>query len=222
MISEPKDNPETKNVIILWNYLNWGGAQIYLLSIVKHAPENWNFKIVIPRKSPPDIVELFKKHGAEVEYQNAWLDTGQAKTIVQKIKRQWRRIHSEIVTYRYIRRQNLKNTVLHIETAPWQSWILIRKLSKLTDVFITMHNSLPEVSKLRQKIWDFRLQYLSKLKSFHLFTSNQDTKESLKGWVSDKFWKRIDVTYTCVDPVEIGKVLKLNISKSRIKKEILN
>ena len=135
MISELKETTETKNVIILWNYLNWGGAQIYLLSIVKHAPENWKFKIVIPRKSPADIVELFKKHGAEIEYQDVWLDTGQAKTIVQKIKRQWRRIHSEIVTYKYIRRQNLKNTVLHIETAPWQSWILIRKLSALDGCF---------------------------------------------------------------------------------------
>ena len=219
MISELKETTETKNAIILWNYLNWGGAQIYLLSIVKHAPENWNFKIVIPRKSPADIVELFKKHGAEIEYQDVWLDTGQAKTIVQKIKRQWRRIHSEIVTFKYIRRQNLKNTVLHIETAPWQSWILIRKLSALTDVFITMHNSLPTVSSFRQKIWKFRLQYLSKLKNFHLFTSNQDTKNSLKGWVTDEFWKRIDVTYTCVDPVEIEKVLNLNISKEELRKK---
>ena len=219
MISEPQETTETQNVIILWNYLNWGGAQIYLLSIVKHAPENWKFKIVIPRKSPADIVELFKKHGAEIEYQDVWLDTDQAKTISEKIKRQWRRIHSEIVTYKYIRRQNLTNTVLHIETAPWQSWILIRKLSALTDVFITMHNSLPNVSKLRQIIWKFRLQYLSKIKSFHLFTSNQDTKNSLKNWVSDDFWKRIEVTYTCVDPVEIEKVLKLNLSKEELRKQ---
>ena len=141
------------------------------------------------------------------------------KRIVQKIKRQWRRIHSEIVTYKYVRRQNLKNTVLHIETAPWQSWVLIRKLSALTDVFITMHNSLPTVSNLRQIIWKSRLQYLSKLKSFHLFTSNQDTKNSLKGWVSDDFWKRIAVTYTCVDPVEIEKVLNLNTPKKEIRKK---
>ncbi len=219
MKSKLQVNTEEKTVIILWNYLNWGGAQIYLLSIVKHAPANWKFKIVLPRKSPNDIVELFKKHGAEIEFQETWLDTGQATTIVQKIKRQWRRIHSEIVTFKYIRRQNLKNTVLHIETAPWQSWILIRKLSAMTDVFITMHNSLPVVSNLRQIIWKSRLQYLSKLKSFHLFTSNQDTKNSLKGWVDDDFWKRIDVTYTCVDPVEIEKVLNINISQKELRKK---
>ena len=123
------DENEKKNVIILWNYLNWGGAQIYLLSIVKHAPEHWKFKIVVPRKSPSDIVELFKKNGAEVEFQDVHLDTNQAVTILQKLKRQWSRIHSEIVTLKYIRRQNFANTVLHIETAPWQSWIFIKKLA---------------------------------------------------------------------------------------------
>lgn len=219
MTSEPKDNAETKYVIILWNYLNWGGAQIYLLSIVKHAPKHWKFKIVIPRKSPTDIVELFIKHGVEIEYQDTWLDTGEAKTIFQKIKRQWRRIHSELVTYKYISRQNLKNTVLHIETAPWQSWILVKKLTNLTDVFVTMHNSLPPVSKLRQIIWKFRLLYVSKLNRFHLFTSNQDTKNSLIGWVSDNFWKRIDVTYTCVDPSEIENVLNINITKEELRKK---
>ncbi len=211
------DENERRNVIILWNYLNWGGAQIYLLSIVKHAPDNWNFKIVVPRKSPTDIVELFKKNGAEVEFQDVVLDTNKANTIFQKIKRQWRRIHSEIVTYNYIRRQNLENTVLHIETAPWQSWIFIKKLTGKINVFVTMHNSLPAVSNLRQKIWKFRLQYVSKLNRFHIFTSNKDTKNSLKGWVTDDFWERINVTYTCVDPPEIEKVLNLNIPREQIR-----
>ncbi|CAN5718650.1 N/A [soil metagenome] len=210
---------EQRNVIILWNYLNWGGAQIYLLSIVKHAPKNWKFKIVIPRKSPSDIIELFKKNGAEIEFQNVVLDTNQAVSIAQKIKRQWRRIHSEIATYRYIRRQNLENTVLHIETAPWQSWIFIKKLADRVNVFVTMHNSLPAVSNLRRKVWKSRLKYLSKLRRFHIFTSNKDTKNSLKGWVTDDFWERIKVTYTCVDPSEIDEVLKLNISKEQIREK---
>lgn len=210
---------ERRNVIILWNYLNWGGAQIYLLSIVKHAPENWHFKIVVPRKSPTDIVELFKKNGAEVEFQDVVFDTNRAITLTQKLKRQWRRIHSEIQTYKYISRQNLENTVLHIETAPWQSWIFIKKLAGKVNVFVTMHNSLPAVSNLRQKIWKFRLQYVSKLKKFHILTSNRDTKNSLKGWVTDDFWERIKVTYTCVDPPEIEKVLKLKIPKEQIREQ---
>ncbi len=218
-MNKGKVENEVRNVIILWNYLNWGGAQIYLLSIIKHAPENWRFRIVVPRKSPTDIVELFKKFGAEVEFQDVLLDTNDAATIPQKLKRQWRRIHSEITTYKYITRQNPGNTVLHIETAPWQSWIFIKKLSDKLNVFVTMHNSLPAVSNLRQKIWKFRLRYISKLKNFHIFASNQDTKNSLRDWVTDDFWERIRVTYTCVDPPEIDELLKLNISKTKLRRQ---
>ena len=217
MKSRQIDEKKHKRVIILWNYLNWGGAQIYLLSIVKHAPEYWKFKIVVPKKSPDDIVELFKSKGAEIEYQDVYLDTNPAFTIRQKLKRQWRRVHAEFTTYKYICRQNLTDTVLHIETAPWQSWIFIKKLTSKVNVFITMHNALPEVSKMRQKVWKSRLMFLSGLKTFHLFTSNKDTKNSLEKWVTEDFWKRIEVTYTCVDPPEIENILDGNSSKNEIR-----
>ncbi len=217
MNSRQTEEKKHRKVIILWNYLNWGGAQIYLLSIVKHAPENWKFKIVIPRKSPTDIVELFRSHGAEIEFQDAFLDTDPAFSISQKLKRHWRRIHSEFVTYNYIRRQNLTDTVLHIESAPWQSWIFLRKLASIVNVFMTMHNALPEVSKTRRVIWKSRLQYISKQKRIHMFTSNKDTKNSLKGWVSEDFWNRVEVTYTCIDPPEIETILKKNISRQEIR-----
>ena len=219
MNAEHKAGNKRRNVIILWNYLNWGGAQIYLLSIVKHAPENWKFKIVIPQGSPAEIVKLFEKHGAEVEYQKVFPSNSPAANISQKIKRQWNRIHSEFVTLRYIRSQNMSDTVLHIETAPWQSWLLLKKIAKYTEVFVTMHNSLPPVSNSRSYIWKKRLQYVSKIKPFHLFTSNQDTKNSLKGWVTDDFWNRIRVTYTCVDPNEIENALNSEISKTNLRQK---
>lgn len=217
MTADQINETEPKTVIMLWNYLNWGGAQIYLLSIVKHAPKNWKFKIVVPRESPKDILELFKRHGAEVEFQDVSPFNYPAQTIQQKLKRQWRRIRAEFVTYKYISRQNLENTVLHIETAPWQSWILIKKLAAKTNVFVTMHNSFPVASKFREIIFRFRLKQLSKIKTFHIFTSNRDTKNSLKGWVTDEFWNRIKVTYTCVDPPEIDAVLQSNVGKEGLR-----
>ncbi len=208
---------DRKNVIILWNYLNWGGAQIYFLSIVKHAPKDWKFTIVIPRKSSSEIAGLFADQGAEIVFQDVVLDNDAAETVRAKLKRQWRRIHSEIETYRFIRRKNLHNTVLHIETAPWQSWILIKKLADLTDVFVTMHNSLPEFSKFREFVWKRRLRYVAKLKSFHIFASNNDTKKSLKNSVNENFWNRIEVTYTSVDPAEIEAALMSDDAKEIIR-----
>ena len=210
---------EEHQVIFLWNYLNWGGAQIYFLSIVKHAPDRWKFKLVIPRSSPENIINFFKKHGAEIEFSDTWLDVSEAPTIGRKLKRQWRRIHSELTAYRYVRRNDLGKSIVHIETAPWQSWQLIKLLTRKTNVFITMHNSMPPVSFLRRLVWKIRLQYLSRQKNFYLFTSNQDTKNSLKPWVTEDFWNRIKITYTCVDPSEIEKVLKSAEDKKSLREK---
>lgn len=219
METAPINENKQRNVIMLWNYHNWGGAQIYLLSVLKHAPKNWKFKIVVPKYSPTDILELFKKHGAEIDFQDVSPFNENATTIKQKLGRQWRRVQAEYKTYKYISRQNLKDTVLHLETAPWQSGLLIKKLSKKIDVFVTMHNSIPPVSKKRETVFKTRLKYLSDIKAFHIFTSNKDTKNSLKNWVTDEFWDRINVTYTCVDPPEIDSVLNSDISKNDLRKK---
>lgn len=219
METAPTDENKQRNVIMLWNYHNWGGAQIYLLSVIKHAPKNWKFKIVVPVNSPTDILELFKEHGAEIEFLDVLPFHETTSTIPQKLSRQWRRIRAEYKTYKYISRQNLKNTVLHLETGPWQSWILIKKLAKKIDVFVTMHNSIPPVSKKRATVFKARLKHLSKIDEFHIFTSNKDTKNSLKNWVTNKFWNRINVTYTCVDPPEIDSILESNVSKSDLRKK---
>lgn len=218
MRTAPNDDNKQRNVIMLWNYHNWGGAQIYLLSVLKHAPKNWKFKIVVPKDSPNDILELFKKHGAEIDFQDVSPFNENAVTIPQKLSRQWRRVLAEYKTYKYISRQNLKDTVLHLETAPWQSGLLIKKLAEKIDVFVTMHNSIPPVSKKRETVFKARLKYLSDVKAFHIFTSNKDTKNSLKNWVTDDFWDRINVTYTCVDPPEIDSVLESEISKNDLRK----
>lgn len=219
MKTAPINETEPRNVIMLWNYHNWGGAQIYLLSVLKHAPKNWKFKIVVPKNSPNDILELFKKHGAEIDFQDVQPFNENASGISQKIGRQIRRIRAEYKTYRYISRQNLSDTVLHLEAAPWQSWILIKKLAKKIDVFVTMHNAIPPVSKQRETIFKTRLKHLSDIKAFHIFTSNKDTKNSLKNWVTDEFWNRINVTYTCVDPPEIDAVLASDISKNDLREK---
>jgi len=43
---------------------------------------------------------------------------------------------------------------------------------------------------------------------FHLFASNEDTKQKLKPHVAPDFWPKIRVTYTCVNPDEIDRALE--------------
>lgn len=199
---------ETKRqLIFFWSYLEWGGAQIYLLAIMKQAKPDWNVKVILPKASSPDIVRFIKEVGVEYEFIDFFLDLGPAPTIRRKIVRQWRRIRSEILTFKHLMRYNLRDGILHIEAIPWQSWLLLTALRlRGANIFVTLHNAMSSESPVRRAIWKLRMKFVSRLRGFHIFASNQDTKEKLREWVEPDFWRSIRVTYTAVDPAEIDEV----------------
>ena len=63
------------------------------------------------------------------------------------------------------------------------------------------------------------MQFVSRLSGFHIFASNKDTKSRFKHWVSDKCWEDIKVTYTCVNPPEIQRVLAASIDEKELRSQ---
>jgi len=201
-------NNKKRKLIFFWNYLEWGGAQVYFMAIMKEARENWDVITVLPRDSSPEIKGFLDQIGVKCEFIDFFLDTGVATTIKRKLQRQWSRIRAEAATLRFLRRYDLAESILHIETSPWQSWIFLTLLSlRKANVFVTMHNAVSSPARWREVVWKARMQFVSRLPGFHIFASNQDTKNKIRPMVESGFWEKIAVTYTCVDPEQIGKVL---------------
>lgn len=209
-----------RQLIFLWTYVEWGGAQIYFLAIMKEARPDWDIVVILPRNSLPDILNYLDQIGVRYEFIDACVDAAPAPTIKRKLERQQRRIRSEWTTFRYLRRFNLRESILHIEISPWQSWILLTALAlRGANVFVTMHNFLPRYSKWRELVWNARLQYVSRLPGFHILASNHDTKNQMKGWVSECFRQKIPVTYTCVNPPEIDDALQTEFDVATARRE---
>ncbi len=206
--------PRTQ-LIFLWNYVEWGGAQIFLLAIMKAARADWDILVVLPRRSMPTILHFLDDLGIRYEFLDVAIQVSEAPGLIDKIRRQWRRIYAEAVSFKYLMRFDLKNSILHIETAPWQSWLLLTALAmRRAHVFVTMHNFMPRTSKLREMIWRWRLKFVSGLPGFHIIPSNQDTKDKLRGWVRDDFWEKMIVAHTAIDPTEIDAVLERKFDRS--------
>jgi glycosyltransferase involved in cell wall biosynthesis len=198
-----------RKLIFFWAYREWGGAQIYFLAIIKEALADWDVRVVLPKNSSKELIGFLAKTGVSIEYIDFYIDLGEAPTIVRKIRRQWSRISSEIKTLKYLRKFELAESILHIETSPWQSWILLALLlRRKANVFVTLHNAPTAPSKLRRMIWRARMRFVSRLRGFHIFTSNRDTRERIRDLVVPGSWERIPVTYTCVDPPQIDEVLR--------------
>jgi len=208
---QKKQSLQPKNIYFIWNYTNWGGAQIYFLAIMKRAGSVRKVKVLLPVNSSPDLISFIEQSGGEIDFLNYHLISETPVSLSGKIKRQIRRILSEIEIFSAVFRRDRRNSVFHIELAPWQSWVLILFLRIInTKLFITIHNPLPEASIFRNFLWRFRLAIVSRLSGVRFFPSNHFTKSEMAKWMSPKAIEKMRVTYTAVDPDLINIALENN------------
>lgn len=215
-----RESSRKRRLIFLWTYTIWGGAQIYFFAIIKAARKDWDVLVILPRASKPDLLAFLDQLEVRYEFLDRYFDPKVEPTLVGRIRRQVHRIRAELAVLSHLRQYRLQEMVLHLEVAPWQSWLLLTILAlRRANVFATIHNFRPDAPAWRRCIWWIRLQWVSRLPGFHIFASNKDTKENLAGWVSEAFWKDIRVTYTSVDPDQIKTAAEKQIDIVRLREE---
>ena len=207
-------------LIFVWNYLEWGGAQIYFIGIMKLAKAEWDITVVLPEGSDAKLLGFLDTAGIRYEFLKGSFDLAPADDIGRKIERRITILRSEINVFRHLRKFYLKNSILHIEAAPWQSATLLTALSLLrgANIFVTMHNALPDASRWRELVWKIKIGVVSRLPKLRAFTSNQDTKKRFRRWVNKAFFDTIRVTYTTVNPPEIDAIRDDGGDRSLIRK----
>src|SRR4051812_11374585 len=114
---EPVTAPRERRLRFVWNYLDWGGAQIHLLAIMREARKDWDIEVLLPVGTSEDILGLIDALGVRHRFIDACLDQSPASTLLRKVQRQWRRIRAEYVTYQELRKDGLPDLVVHSELA---------------------------------------------------------------------------------------------------------
>ncbi len=211
--SENKKTIETKpkQVIFAWNYLEWGGAQIYFLGIASRIKNRTNIKFVFPKATSRQFIDFCDNRQIPYDLIDNFTDLQPATTLKRKVQRHWNKIRSELKLLKFLKKYDFTDSILHIEFAPWQSFFALFRLCLRTQVFMTMHNSLPQVAKWRFLLWKLKFALITQFKNFHIFASNVNAKNSLKPLVSGKFFDKVKVTYTNVNPDEVETALNSKI-----------
>jgi glycosyltransferase involved in cell wall biosynthesis len=210
-----------RKLIFCWTYVEWGGAQIYFLGIMKLASRSWDVRVLLPSSSDPKLLAFIQQAGVSYEFLDRAIETSSPTTIKGKLRRRLSIFLSEVEVFKRLLKFDLGSSVLHIEAAPWQSVSLLTALAlRGANIFVTLHNALPEAPAWREMLWAFKIGIVSRLPRFHIFTSNVDTKNRFRRWVTDAFWKTITVTYTTVNPPEIESVLSSGDDKLELRKRI--
>lgn len=209
-----KDKP---GIIYAWDYLQWGGAQIHFFALIKEVKRDFNVKIVMPEKSDAQLLKFVTALDVPYELIPTHSDASPANTVLEKIRRHFVKFQTERAFLKELNKQDLANSILHVDLAPWQSLFSLIRLSLKTKVFVTAHNSLPPVPAWRRLLWRVKAATIASFSNFHLFCSNEESKTYFAGLFPKSFEPRIKVTYTGINPVEIDSVLALEFSADELK-----
>ncbi|MEQ1763871.1 MAG: glycosyltransferase family 4 protein, partial [Pyrinomonadaceae bacterium] len=155
----------------------------------------------------PKLLKFIDDLGVRFELVKGRQDLAPASSLGRKLSRRFNNLVSDVNVFRHLMKFDVRRAILHIEASPWQSpGLLFALAARGANIFVTMHNALPDASPWREFIWRVKIGAVSRLRRFRLFASNQDTKNRFRRWVSDEFYKTIKVTYTTVNPDEIESV----------------
>ncbi|MDQ3322413.1 MAG: glycosyltransferase family 4 protein [Acidobacteriota bacterium] len=215
-MSEEKQNstPELpRKIIFIWNYLEWGGAQVYLFGLMKEAQKFCQVAALLPSGSDRQLLEYLNNIKVPYKFFDAHTDLQPATTLKRKLERHWNKVLCEIIIYKRLKKIDLTKSVVHLDFPPWQSLTFLWWLSLKTKVFVTIHNAMPEVPKWRQLLWRAKFGVLARTKNFNIFTSNENARDSLRQYVSGNFLEKITVTSTNVNPDEIDRALQFDLKK---------
>ncbi len=192
-------------VIYAWNYNAWGGVQIYFLSIVKNLDSRFKPHFILPSVMDSQLFKMLTDLGVTYEEIGAEFSSGYMSGIWDKLLLHFKKLSSEYRFYSFLCRGISANTILHIDFAPWQSFLLIYLLSSKARVFITLHNPVDTTQKWRKFLWRIKFYILSRKKNLHFFASNRLTKDWLESYLSDK---SAILTYSGINLDEIHAIDK--------------
>lgn len=211
------ENQKKTKIIYAWNYVEWGGAQIYYLALIKEVKKQFEVKVVLPENSDAQLMAFIRALEVPFEFIKTEADGKTAAGLKRKLERHYNKFKSESILLKHLQKHDLDNSIIHIELAPWQALFPLLRLAKKTKVFITAHNALPPVPKWRQNLWKAKMKVIEQYKNFWLFCSNVDSKNYFSQYFSPDFVeKRVRVTYTSVNPLEIDEALAVKHDREEL------
>jgi len=205
-----------RQIIYAWNYLEWGGAQIHLLAIIKEARKEFDIVVVLPEGSNEQFIKFLDKENVRYEFFKGHITGEPAFDLRSKFNKHKQKMKSERALLQHLEKFDLAKSIVHIDLSPQQSIASLIRLSLRTRVFITSHNALPSVPKWRDLLWKLKFGTISSFKNFRVFCSNQDAKNYFRKYYTTDFGNSIKVAYTSVNPPELDAALEENINRDKL------
>jgi glycosyltransferase involved in cell wall biosynthesis len=183
---------------------------------MRYVSQNHSVKVILPENSAEKLLGYLKANDIEYEFFKGKMDLTKAESLTRRIQRRFNDYLCNLSLAKHLARQNLKDSIVHIDVAPWSSFTLLIYLVFKTQVFLTFHTPLPKISNWRKILWKLKFGILTGFENFHLVASNKKVKESLEPYILPKTFSDIMVAYSSINLAEIDKNLEFKPSRKEI------
>jgi len=209
-----------KEILYVWNYREWGGAQIYFMSLMKEAKKIYRVTALLPENSDTKLVQYLSDIDVPISFLPAVPQLMATKGFRAKLSRKLAHFGSEgRMVRKILGRDKLSEQIVHIDIGFWQSLMPLIRLCRETHVFNTVHTALPLLTGLRGLRWKIKGMTISRFPNFHLMASNADARESLRPYISKEKFEQVEVAYSGFDPNEIERARENQQAESKLREK---
>ena len=198
--------PRSK-IIYAWNYVEWGGAQIYTLGLIKFISNVFDIVVVLPKGSSQELLGFLNARNIAHEFFEPAADMTAASGLRPRLRRRMSKRRSEKALIRKLESLDLSDSVIHIDLGPQHSLLALARLCRHAPVFFTAHNSLPKFAAWRETVWRIKFRVIGSFKNFHVFCANVDTFRYISRFAGKKLLRRTAITPVGIDLEEINRAL---------------
>ena len=92
----PDSATNPKQIIYIWNYLEWGGAQVYFFGLMKEAKKHSAISLLIPKGTSRQILDFAENEGIPYEFLNLHIKANLEKSLKSKLALHINKLRSEL------------------------------------------------------------------------------------------------------------------------------
>jgi len=204
-------------IIYAWNYVEWGGAQIHFLALMREAKKFFDVLVLLPEGTDAQFLGFLEREGIQHRLFQGHIDLGLKHTIAEKISRHWTRIRSEYAMLNAIKDAAECDAIVHTDISPGQSLASLVWLCLRFETFITLHNAQPAVLWWRMALWKLKYGVISRFSNFHVFCTNEHAAEYYRLLYRGAVSQDIKITYDSINPDEIDDALRTGQGRERLR-----
>ncbi len=201
-------NKKKKQIIYVWDYLEWGGVQIYFLALMRQVEKKYKVIAILPKDSSEKLISYLMADNFDFEYFDSNKDSNSLNNFFGKITRRFNNLFCNFKLAQKLSKEDLKNSIIQIDVTPWANFVLLFYLSFRTKVFVTFHTALPNISKVYKFLWKLKFGILGRFDNFHIAVSNLEVKNSLQPFLAIKKFEKIRLAYSGINRLEILNILE--------------